>query len=44
MATLKYHDSRWKYIVYIMPANLGQGIVFPSMLFTNIATFPQSRK
>ncbi|KAE9365140.1 MFS general substrate transporter [Stipitochalara longipes BDJ] len=44
MATLKYHDSSWKYIVYIIPANLGQGIVFPSMLFTNIASFPQSKQ
>jgi hypothetical protein len=44
MATLNYHDSSWKYIVYLFPANLGQGIVFPSMLFTNIAAFQQSRK
>jgi hypothetical protein len=43
MATLNYHDSSWKYIVYLFPANLGQGIVFPSILFTNIAAFQQSR-
>ncbi|PMD57777.1 MFS general substrate transporter [Hyaloscypha bicolor E] len=44
MATLNYHDSSWKYIVYLFPANLGQGIVFPSMLFTNIAAFQQSQQ
>ena len=43
MATLNYHDSSWKYIVYLFPANLGQGIVFPSILFTNIAAFQQTR-
>jgi MFS family permease len=43
MATLNYHDSSWKYIVYLFPANLGQGIAFPSILFTNIAAFQQSR-
>lgn len=44
VASLKYHDSTWKYILYLFPANLGQGIVFPSILFTNIATFKQSGK
>lgn len=44
MATLNYHDSSWKYIVYLFPANLGQGIVFPSILFTNIAAFQQSQQ
>ena len=44
IASLKYHDSTWKYIVYLFPANIGQGIVFPSILFTNIAAFEQSRK
>lgn len=29
----------WKYLVYIFPANLGQGIVFPGLLFTSLATF-----
>lgn len=44
IASLKYHDSAWKYILYLFPANLGQGIVFPSILFTSIAAFEQSRK
>ena len=41
---LQYHDASWKYIAYLFPANLGQGIVYPSILFTNIASFEQSRK
>jgi hypothetical protein len=44
IASLEYHDSSWKHVVYLFPANLGQGIVFPSILFTNIAAFEQSRK
>jgi MFS family permease len=44
VALLDYHDSSWKYVVYLFPANLGQGIVYPSLLFTNIAAFEQSRK
>lgn len=44
VASLQYQDSAWKYIVYLFPANIGQGIVYPSILFTNIATFEQSRK
>ena len=43
IASLKYHDSNWRYILYLIPANLGSGIVSPSILFTNIAAFEQSR-
>lgn len=38
-ATLGFSDPWWKYFVYIFPANLGQGIIFPSILFTSLATF-----
>ncbi len=38
-ATLGFSDPSWKYFVYIFPANLGQGIIFPSILFTSLATF-----
>ncbi|CAK7214434.1 hypothetical protein SCUCBS95973_002145 [Sporothrix curviconia] len=34
--------AAWKYLVYIFPANLGQGIVFPGILFTSLATFPHN--
>lgn len=44
VASLQYQDSSWKYIAYLFPANLGQGIVYPSILFTNIAAFEQSRE
>ena len=44
IASLQYHDSSWKYILYLFPANIGQGIVFPSILFTNISAFEQSRE
>lgn len=44
VASLQYQDSPWKYVAYLFPANIGQGIVFPSILFTNIAAFEQSRE
>jgi len=44
VASLQYHDVKWKYIVYLFPANLGQGIVYPSILFTFLAAFDHSRK
>ncbi|KAL4787325.1 major facilitator superfamily domain-containing protein [Aspergillus varians] len=36
---LKFSDSGWKYFVYVIPANLGQGIVYPAILFTFLAAF-----
>ena len=39
-----FEDSSWKYIVYIFPSNLGQGIVYPSILFTSLASFPHEGK
>jgi hypothetical protein len=44
VALLKYHDAKWKYLVYLFPANLGQGIVYPSILFTFLAAFDHSRE
>lgn len=43
MGSIHYRDASWKYVAYLIPANLGQGIVYPSTLFTNIAAFEQSR-
>lgn len=37
--SLRFVDQDWKYFVYIFPANLGQGMVMPAMLFTGLATF-----
>ncbi|KAJ9360567.1 MFS drug transporter [Paecilomyces variotii] len=36
---LRFNDASWKYIVYLIPANLGQGIVYPGILFTFLAAF-----
>lgn len=44
VASLNYQDSKWKYLVYLFPANLGQGIAYPSILFTFLAAFDHSRK
>lgn len=44
VASLGFKDSVWKYFVYIFPANLGQGIVYPSILFTSLASFEHSGK
>ncbi|ETS76368.1 hypothetical protein PFICI_11755 [Pestalotiopsis fici W106-1] len=39
VTSIQFEDSLWKYYVYIFPANLGQGIVYPGILFTSLATF-----
>lgn len=41
---LRFDDSQWKYFAYIIPANLGQGIVYPGILFTFLAAFDHSGK
>lgn len=42
VTALQFEDSSWKYMVFIFPANLGQGIVYPGLLFTGLATFQHS--
>ncbi|KAI1878152.1 uncharacterized protein JN550_000334 [Neoarthrinium moseri] len=42
VTSLQFEDSTWKYYAYIFPANLGQGIVYPGLLFTSLATFEHS--
>lgn len=44
VTSLAFEDSKWKYLVYIFPANLGQGIVYPGILFTSLATFDHAGK
>ncbi|KAJ5698816.1 hypothetical protein N7462_000821, partial [Penicillium macrosclerotiorum] len=41
---LRFNDSEWKYFAYTIPANLGQGIVYPGILFTFLAAFDHSGK
>ncbi|KAL4929886.1 MDR family MFS transporter [Aspergillus undulatus] len=36
---LRFTDTEWKYFVYVIPANLGQGVVYPAILFTFLAAF-----
>ncbi|KAF4124546.1 MFS family permease [Geosmithia morbida] len=42
VASLSFVDSHWKYFTYIFVPNLGQGIVYPGLLFTSLATFEHS--
>ena len=42
VTSLQFTDQTWKYYLFIFPANFGQGITYPSTLFTNIATFEHS--
>ena len=41
---LQFNDSEWKYYVYVIPASLGQGIVYPGILFTFLAAFDHAGK
>lgn len=42
VTSLGFHDNTWKYFAYIFPANLGQGVIYPSILFTSLASFEHS--
>lgn len=44
VTSLGFEDSAWKYFAYIFPANLGQGIIYPGILFTSLATFDHAGK
>ncbi|KAF7122936.1 hypothetical protein CNMCM5793_001112 [Aspergillus hiratsukae] len=37
--SIQFHDAGWKYLTYVIPASLGQGIVYPGILFTFLAAF-----
>lgn len=41
---LGFNDPDWKYLTYIIPANLGQGIVYPGILFTFLSAFDHDGK
>lgn len=38
-ASFAMKEPSWKYIVYIFPTNFGQGMVYPGILFTSLASF-----
>ncbi|KAJ1709826.1 MFS drug transporter [Aspergillus flavus] len=40
--SLQFNDAGWKYSTYVIPASLGQGIVYPGILFTFLAAFDHS--
>lgn len=42
VTSLRFNDTPWKYLVYIFPANMGQGMTYPSILFTTIASHDHS--
>ena len=42
VTSLGFRDATWKYYTLIWPASFGQGITYPSILFTNLATFEHS--
>lgn len=44
MATLAFKDSSWKYYVFLFPASVGQGFIYPSILFTSLASFDHAGK
>lgn len=44
VTSLGFEDSNWKYFVYVFPANLGQGIIYPGTLFTTLASFDHAGK
>ncbi|KAK7183890.1 hypothetical protein DPSP01_010708 [Paraphaeosphaeria sporulosa] len=42
VTSFSFQDTTWKYMVFIFPANLGQGIIYPATLFTTLASFDHS--
>lgn len=36
---LDFNSAKWKYFVFTIPANLGQGMVYPGILFSYLAAF-----
>lgn len=39
VASLRFKDAYWKYILFLLPANLGLGMTYPSTLFTFVGHF-----
>jgi hypothetical protein len=42
--SIQFHDAGWKYLTYVIPASLGQGVVYPGILFTFLAAFDHTGK
>jgi hypothetical protein len=41
---LHFDDAEWKYYAFVFPANMGQGMVYPAILFSFIAAFDHTGK
>lgn len=44
LLSLSFQDASWKYIAFIIPTNLGVGVIYPSILFTTLASFDHAGK
>lgn len=44
VALLRFEDAKWKYVVFVFPANLGLGMVSPGLLFSFLAAFDHRGK
>lgn len=44
VASLQFRDVAWKYFVYLVPANFGQGIAYPAILFTFLGAYSHSEQ
>ena len=42
VTSLGFYDSTWKCLLFIFPVNLGQEIIYPSILSTTLASFDHS--
>jgi hypothetical protein len=38
-SSLAVEEPSWKYLIFLFPANLGQGMAYPGILFTSLASF-----
>jgi hypothetical protein len=39
VASFRFTDANWKYIAFLIPANLGLGMTNPSVLFSFVSAF-----
>src|ERR1700744_824516 len=44
VVSLRFVDDNWKYILFLIPANLGLGMTNPSVLFSFVSSFEHQGK
>ena|ERR1700760_1037742 len=42
VASFKFKDVAWRHLVYLIPANFGQGMAYPAILFTFLSAYDHS--